>query len=286
MPRLCETCGGKQAHFGTPAERTKRWCCGCGKAHGAVYLGGTMCETCEAKHATFGTPAERKKRWCGGCGKAHGAVNLNKRQRPGLAQVDVELQSALVVADVASAPVAAAAAAPATRSRAQCHSDDDNQPERNPTQQDGDSACADNGPQNDGEDVYPVERVLDVRRRRGLVEYNVKWVGYDDPTWEVEDNVGSWWREQFADQAHQLRAPTLKRTAQQQGTATDVPSPRRAQEDCAICLEPLLAQAVSETQCNHQFHRRCLLSWLATASTCPLCKARVSGRRLKRLAAE
>ena len=33
-----------------------------------------LCEGCGVKEATFGTPTERKRRWCGGCGKAHGAM--------------------------------------------------------------------------------------------------------------------------------------------------------------------------------------------------------------------
>eukprot|EP01046_Picozoa_sp_COSAG06_P036370 COSAG06_NODE_4003_length_4670_cov_882.870488_2_plen_742_part_00 len=74
--KMCEGCGTKHAGFGTPTERKKRWCAGCGKAHGAVNLSAHMCEGCGTKHASFGTPTERKKRWCGECGTAHGAVNL------------------------------------------------------------------------------------------------------------------------------------------------------------------------------------------------------------------
>jgi ribosomal protein S27E len=74
---MCEGCGAKQANFGTPTERKKRWCGGCGKAHGAIsLLVAKMCEGCGAKQASFGTPTERKKRWCGGCGKGHGAINV------------------------------------------------------------------------------------------------------------------------------------------------------------------------------------------------------------------
>ena len=132
-----------------------------------------MCETCGVKHASFGTLTGRKKRWCGGCGNSHdGAVSLNKRQRPGLVQVEVEPQSFLAVADVASATAAAAASA---RSRAKCHRrNDDKQVARSQTQQVGASAY---GPEDESADVYPVERVLDVRRRRGLIEYHVKWSG-------------------------------------------------------------------------------------------------------------
>eukprot|EP01044_Picomonas_judraskeda_P004119 COSAG03_NODE_356_length_8629_cov_11.099965_5_plen_1197_part_00 len=35
-----------------------------------------MCEGCNAKTASCGTPTERERRWCAGCGEAHGAVNV------------------------------------------------------------------------------------------------------------------------------------------------------------------------------------------------------------------
>jgi hypothetical protein len=36
----------------------------------------------------------------------------------------------------------------------------------------------------DGEEEFEVEEILDSRRRRHVVQYYVKWVGYDIPTWE------------------------------------------------------------------------------------------------------
>jgi hypothetical protein len=36
MPSRCEDCGAKTASYGTPTERKRRWCAGCGKSHGAV----------------------------------------------------------------------------------------------------------------------------------------------------------------------------------------------------------------------------------------------------------
>ena len=80
MPRcrpVCEGFRAKEATFGTPLERKRRWCRGCSKAHGAINLSVKMCEGCGAKKASFGTPTERERRWCGGCGKAHGAINLS-----------------------------------------------------------------------------------------------------------------------------------------------------------------------------------------------------------------
>ena len=41
--------------------------------------------------------------------------------------------------------------------------------------------------------------------------------------------------------------------------------------DCAICLEPMVRPFV--TDCNHLFHRKCLVSHLATSCRCPLCRA-------------
>ena len=44
MKKMCECCQVKQAKFGLPSDRKKRWCGGCGKTHGAVDLANKMCE--------------------------------------------------------------------------------------------------------------------------------------------------------------------------------------------------------------------------------------------------
>ena len=83
MPTLCEENCGKQASFGLPTERRKRWCGGCAKSKGkgrAINLDAKLCEDCLLKTASFGLLSERKKRWCSGCGKGHGAVRLSKSQ--------------------------------------------------------------------------------------------------------------------------------------------------------------------------------------------------------------
>ena len=68
--------------------------------------------------------------------------------------------------------------------------------------------------------------------------------------------------------------------------AAAAPVSQSPEETCAVCLNPLRKRrhcvSISETQCNHQFHLDCLAGWLQTSSTCPVCTARVSERRLKR----
>eukprot|EP01044_Picomonas_judraskeda_P044533 COSAG03_NODE_23955_length_276_cov_0.468927_1_plen_57_part_01 len=51
-------------------------CVGGGRGGGAIGRAGTMGGCGGAGHHTCATATERKKRWCGGCGKAHGAINL------------------------------------------------------------------------------------------------------------------------------------------------------------------------------------------------------------------
>jgi len=41
----------------------------------------------------------------------------------------------------------------------------------------------------DGEEEYQVEEILDSRRRRGKLQYYVKWSGYDQPDWQPEENM-------------------------------------------------------------------------------------------------
>lgn len=39
------------------------------------------------------------------------------------------------------------------------------------------------------EDVHKVEKLLDKRTYRRQVQYLVKWVGYDEPSWEPAKNI-------------------------------------------------------------------------------------------------
>jgi len=39
------------------------------------------------------------------------------------------------------------------------------------------------------DDEYEVEKILDKRRKKGIIQYLVKWLGYDETTWEPEENL-------------------------------------------------------------------------------------------------
>ena len=52
----------EQSRWEPPPHSTPNGC-------GGARLGHRMCEGCGAKQACFGTPTERKRRWCSGCGK-------------------------------------------------------------------------------------------------------------------------------------------------------------------------------------------------------------------------
>ena len=72
--RKCEDCGLKQANFGLPNEKKKRWCAPCGKPHGAQRTTSQkMCEKCKIRHANYGMPGSKQntggregtqKKWC------------------------------------------------------------------------------------------------------------------------------------------------------------------------------------------------------------------------------
>ena len=46
--------------------------------------------------------------------------------------------------------------------------------------------------------------------------------------------------------------------------------------ECAICWERLKVHGFERLSCGHAFHSACQRAWLATHSTCPLCRARVA----------
>ena len=39
------------------------------------------------------------------------------------------------------------------------------------------------------ENVYQVERVLNVRKQKGKLEFEIKWMGYEETTWEQKTNL-------------------------------------------------------------------------------------------------
>ncbi|CAN0892609.1 E3 ubiquitin-protein ligase RNF181 homolog [Linum grandiflorum] len=53
-------------------------------------------------------------------------------------------------------------------------------------------------------------------------------------------------------------------------------------DDCAICLVEMAGGGCGgrliRLECKHLFHESCLVSWLRTSNSCPLCRSRVSDR--------
>ncbi|XP_072027243.1 RING finger protein 122-like [Amphiura filiformis] len=50
-------------------------------------------------------------------------------------------------------------------------------------------------------------------------------------------------------------------------------------DTCAVCLEEFHAkEKIGVCRCHHGFHVKCISTWVATKSTCPICKARVVNR--------
>lgn len=45
------------------------------------------------------------------------------------------------------------------------------------------------GSDEEGEDEYQVEKIVDHKFLKGAVQYKVKWMGYDDQSWEPEENL-------------------------------------------------------------------------------------------------
>lgn len=46
--------------------------------------------------------------------------------------------------------------------------------------------------------------------------------------------------------------------------------------ECSICFAEYTDNTkIGQLNCNHVFHKQCILKWLDTASTCPLCRSRI-----------
>lgn len=48
-------------------------------------------------------------------------------------------------------------------------------------------------------------------------------------------------------------------------------APAVEEDDCSICMTPLINNVVSTT-CKHKFHRACVTPWLNSHKTCPMCR--------------
>lgn len=45
-------------------------------------------------------------------------------------------------------------------------------------------------------------------------------------------------------------------------------------ENCTICLENIIpVELIAVTECQHTYHRTCLITWLVENNTCPLCRS-------------
>ena len=45
-------------------------------------------------------------------------------------------------------------------------------------------------------------------------------------------------------------------------------------KECSICLEPIEEnkEVKKLINCNHYFHKSCILNWILVNSNCPLCR--------------
>jgi len=58
---------------------------------------------------------------------------------------------------------------------------------------------------------------------------------------------------------------------------------------CAICLEIMdqeVSPAIRQLDCEHEYHAKCVNTWLSNHNTCPICRQRVLSRGYKRSNAE
>ena len=89
----------------------------------------------------------------------------------------------------------------------------------------------------------------------------------------------------FVSEAHR-RAAQEPRTAATPYAAlaiAAIPASHRGRGDleerCSVCLDGGKSADPEETltlMCNHKFHRRCILRWLAVTIVCPYCRAQVA----------
>ena len=45
--------------------------------------------------------------------------------------------------------------------------------------------------------------------------------------------------------------------------------------ECSICMEINYNQVII-TDCNHEFHKKCLFEWIKNSPTCPICRKQLA----------
>jgi hypothetical protein len=89
----------------------------------------------------------------------------------------------------------------------------------------------------------------------------------------------------FVSEAHRRAAQEPRTAATPYATLAiaAIPASHRGRGDleerCSVCLDGGRSADPEETltlMCNHKFHRRCILRWLAVTIVCPNCRAQVA----------
>ena len=233
-----------------------RWCVGCAKARPgkerAIRLHAhKMCEGCGIKHRNYGLSSEGKMRWCAGCAKA----------RPGKERA-IRLGGGRLHAAKAAGIHEQANIQPLVVVEEPKHEEQS---------------------QAEGEE-FTIVCLLRSRNRRGRLQYEVKWRGYEETTWEPAQNIGSWWLKHFKNSQPSGAVEVCQANREKQGRKEEEYQEEDEEEEvCAICLDVLVDHQCYQTACDHQFHVSCMNSWLDRGSACPLCNQRVMRRSLKRV---
>ena len=70
--KKCHDCATRPPHYGFAADKVRRWCAPCSKAHpGAIGVGVRLCEDCNERRPVCGMESEKRKRWCKHCAQWH-----------------------------------------------------------------------------------------------------------------------------------------------------------------------------------------------------------------------
>ena len=50
---------------------------------------------------------------------------------------------------------------------------------------------------------------------------------------------------------------------------------KKEEKECSICYESCCNKATTQLECGHEFHTKCIFTWLSKNNTCPLCRKEV-----------
>lgn len=104
------------------------------------------------------------------------------------------------------------------------------------------------------------------------IELTTEYMSYSEDNSQVSDEIMRESMEEFAEMGYGM-IPASKSSIEKLDQVLHM----SGTENCTICLERLpIGMLVTRMPCTHFFHKNCIVQWLDTSNSCPICRFALS----------